>query len=365
MCSKKPPKPDPLIGEAARDNAALAREQHELAKEQLAWEKDRAIKQDPLIEKVVNQQIASGDANAARAESQWQIYRDLFAPIEERMVKDANEFDSPERKSRMAAEAGADVGRGYDAAADTNQRQMERMGINPNSGRFQAMNNEMSINRAKDTAGAMNKARRDTELLGMSQRQSAANFGRNMPNTGLAADSAALTGGSNAIGNLNAGNAARNASMNTAQNWFGGSQGANSSAANIMNAQYGNQLNAWSQHEQNKAASMSGLGSLAGMGAAMLMRKGGVIRNNRPHRPAYSKPRYNYAAGGLVRGPGTGTSDSIPAVIEGVQPARLSNGEAVLNAEAVQLVGEDFVHRINSVGLSSLPPRNQIPEGEG
>ncbi len=80
MCSSKPPKPDPLIGQAAMSNANLGREIAQVGREQLAWEKDRAAKQDPLLEKVVNQQIASVDANAARAESQWQIYRDLFAP---------------------------------------------------------------------------------------------------------------------------------------------------------------------------------------------------------------------------------------------------------------------------------------------
>jgi len=77
-----------------------------------------------------------GDANASRAESQWQIYRDLFAPVEARMVKDANEYDTPERKERMAAEAAADIARGYHGALESSQRAMERLGVNPNSGRF-------------------------------------------------------------------------------------------------------------------------------------------------------------------------------------------------------------------------------------
>jgi hypothetical protein len=109
MCSPKPPKPDPLIGQAAKQNADIAQQQLDVAREQLAWEKDRAKTQDPLIQKIVDQQIASGDANAARAESQWETYRKLFAPVEERMVQDANTFDSRERQERMAAEAAADV----------------------------------------------------------------------------------------------------------------------------------------------------------------------------------------------------------------------------------------------------------------
>ncbi len=117
MCSPKPPKPDPLIGQAAKQNADIAQQQLDVAREQLAWEKDRAKTQDPLIQKIVDQQIASGDANAARAESQWETYRKLFAPVEERMVQDANTFDSPERQERMAAEAVADVARGYQRSA--------------------------------------------------------------------------------------------------------------------------------------------------------------------------------------------------------------------------------------------------------
>lgn len=46
-----------------------------------------------------------------------------------------------------------------------------------------------------------------------------------------------------------------------------------------------------------------------------------------------------YATGGMVHGPGTGTSDSVPAL--------LSNGEFVHTAAAVNYYGPDFMHRIN------------------
>ena len=158
MCSPKPPKPDPLIGQAAKQNADIAQQQLDVAREQLAWEKDRAKTQDPLIQKIVDQQIASGDANAARAESQWETYRKLFAPVEERMVQDANTFDSRERQERMAAEAAADVARSYRGALEANQRAMERLGVNPSSGKYQSITNDINLGLARDSAGAMNKA---------------------------------------------------------------------------------------------------------------------------------------------------------------------------------------------------------------
>lgn len=385
MCSSKPPKPDPLIGHAAMSNAELAKEMAGVARDQLAWEKDRAAKQDPLIQKIVDQQIQSGDANADRAESQWQIYRDLFAPVEERVVKDANEFDSQERKDRMAAEAGADVARGYQGALKSNQRAMGRLGVNPNSGRFQALAQELNLGLAKETAGAMNKARRDTELQGMAMREGAAKFGRNMPNTGLAADAASLHAGDSATGNMATGAGIRNAGMNAAQNWFGGVTHANSSAGNLGLGQYQGQLNAWQQANQNSALGAAGLGSLFGqLGSAAIakkLRKGGVIKDYHAHGLAdlsslKTKPgdaEGDYAGGsfgggqirgGMIGGPGTGSSDSIAATIEGLQPIRLSNGEAELNAEAVEMLGEGFIHRINSAGLRGLKRQPEIINSE-
>lgn len=50
-----------------------------------------------------------------------------------------------------------------------------------------------------------------------------------------------------------------------------------------------------------------------------------------------------FARGGHIRGPGTGTSDSILA--------RLSNGEFVVKAAAVRNYGADFLHRINNMQI--------------
>jgi len=49
------------------------------------------------------------------------------------------------------------------------------------------------------------------------------------------------------------------------------------------------------------------------------------------------------ATGGQIRGPGTGTSDSILA--------RLSNGEFVMRAAAVRAYGPDFMHKLNGLQI--------------
>lgn len=267
-CSPDPPDPDPLIGQAAMSNAELSKEMAGVARDQLAWEKERAAKQDPMIAQIVNQQIQTGNTNSARADEQWNLYKQLYQPVEEKNVQDAMNFDSPARKEQMAAEAGADVTRSYGSAADQNMRTMAAMGINPNSGRFAGMANENSLAQARDTAGAMNKARRDTELQGMALRTGVAQLGRGLPSTGLAADSTALNAGNSAVGNMAAGSQIANANNMAAAQWFNGAVGGNNSAGSLMNNLYGGQLQAANMQQD----AMGGIGSLVGtLGSAGIM----------------------------------------------------------------------------------------------
>lgn len=72
------------------------------------------------------------------------------------------------------------------------------------------------------------------------------------------------------------------------------------------------------------------------------------------------RSKYRYASGGLVTGPGTGTSDSIPAM--------LSNGEAVMTAQAVNdwgamLSAMNVASGGNAIQVSNLPQRNDGMRG--
>jgi hypothetical protein len=60
------------------------------------------------------------------------------------------------------------------------------------------------------------------------------------------------------------------------------------------------------------------------------------------------KPKGLFASGGLVTGPGSGTSDSILA--------RISNGEYVVRASAVKTYGVDFLNALNNNSLQRSMP---------
>ncbi len=61
-----------------------------------------------------------------------------------------------------------------------------------------------------------------------------------------------------------------------------------------------------------------------------------------------------YAQAGVVVGPGTGTSDSIPAM--------LSNGEYVIRAASVQAVGTSFLDGINKMSAGGIATKYSIPK---
>lgn len=82
-----------------------------------------------------------------------------------------------------------------------------------------------------------------------------------------------------------------------------------------------------------------GAGYLAGT-ALGLWADGGPVPHENPHG---GLRRRNLDTGGPINGPGTETSDSIPALV--------SDGEYILNAEAVKLVGKKKLDAMNARGL--------------
>lgn len=76
-------------------------------------------------------------------------------------------------------------------------------------------------------------------------------------------------------------------------------------------------------------------GTASGSGRMGTFKTGGMIKDGRAFRDNYPK----YATGTILRGPGTGTSDSILA--------RVSNGEAITRARAVRYYGTQMMEDIN------------------
>lgn len=66
----------------------------------------------------------------------------------------------------------------------------------------------------------------------------------------------------------------------------------------------------------------------------------------------------NFADGGLIQGPGTGTSDSIPALAAG-KPAAVSNGEFLVPKQVVDALGVDFFEKLIEQYHTEVPQNGQ------
>lgn len=122
-------------------------------------------------------------------------------------------------------------------------------------------------------------------------------------------------------------------------------------------------FNAWA----TEANQPSALGSLAQLGMTYAMRNnradgglinyadGGMPMDDDPF-PGLTEPG-GYAdggmpmeeeemGGGMIRGPGDGVSDDVSAMTEEGEPINVSNGEYIIPADVVEILGEDFFENL-------------------
>ena len=117
---------------------------------------------------------AEGDANflSGVGRSEWDTYRQTFAPMERQAVGIA------QQGSQAAVdEAGLDASLAYGKSYDIMARDLGRMGINPNSGRFAGLAQKWALARSAAQAGAMTRARRTSRLDDFNRIMSLINVG--------------------------------------------------------------------------------------------------------------------------------------------------------------------------------------------
>ena len=260
------PAPDPLIGQAALKNAQLGEDWLTFARDQFKVGNIRQEELDALTESVIKQQMATQEDTNAWAREDRARTKTVFQPLQDEFINEARNYGSEERQAQAASEARADVVKAMDTQRQSNMRQMARMGINPNSGRFQEQTRLDNLNTALASAGAQNAARTQVRDKGLALKADAINIGSGLPSSAASAYGLGL----------NAGNAATGNAVQANGNWRGnvgimgqGMQGAMQGYANqgnILNSLYGNQVNAWAAQQQANATSAAGIGQLFGTG---------------------------------------------------------------------------------------------------
>jgi hypothetical protein len=257
---------DPQVGEAAKMQAKTGADWLDFSKTAYADSQVRQAVTDNLNNEVTSQQLADMRQASTRSDDQWDRYNTLFKPIEDRMVSDANSYDTPEAQAAAAATAKADVMANAGQVQQQNARQMASMGISPTSGRFAGVDRGNDLSTALAAAGAQNGAREQVKATGMALREGVANFGRG--NTATAAQQVSLgtQSGNSAVNNSLAADASSRANTNImAQGFQGAQQGYGGQASTLSNQRQQN-IAVQSGNQQADSANKAAIGGLAAAG---------------------------------------------------------------------------------------------------
>lgn len=204
----------------------------------------------------------------AQQDRTWMLgRRGILADTQDRMAKDAADFNGDDRAKELAGQATADVNAAFSNAQAQNGRAMARMGINPASGRAQSVGNQTAIAQAAALAGASTNARSAARNEGRALTDRVANSVAGYPAMGMQATGAGAGYGASGITIANTGLGGLNSGMAQAGN-MAGSMGAN--AASMYGAM-GSYKNGQDQLNQGESfgSILGGLGGLA-TGAAKL-----------------------------------------------------------------------------------------------
>ena len=180
--------------------------------------------------------------------------------LQDRMISDAEMFNSAAKQEEMAGNAIADVGLQAGIARESQARSLARMGVNPNSGKTLATANQMSMAEASAKAAAGNQARASARQEGYALTDRATNALSGYPTFGAQATNASAANG---LAGLTAANQASAGIMSGYDAIGVGAGRAGSTAGNL----YNQQMNAYLNGEQN--ASNETNGWLGAAGAAM------------------------------------------------------------------------------------------------
>lgn len=140
---------------------------------------------------------ASAEASKMQAEiskEQWERYKELYAPLESKMVQDATNYDSAENYARAAGEASALVGSQFGRAK---ARIGRTPGMDPSSAGYQHAMVGLDLAQAATDATQQNMARRQVADTAYTRKQTMLGMGKGLDSaaaSGLASVSAQQAG---------------------------------------------------------------------------------------------------------------------------------------------------------------------------
>lgn len=328
MGKPKAPAPPDYSGVAAA-NERSAELAYSLGKEQLQWAKDQYANDKVTYDKIVNGFLEDMDESSAAAAEDRAFYKQNFQPLEADLARDAQTYDTPERRAKEMGAAQAGVAQQFDAARDNAQKELEAYGIDPSSTRYAALDIGTRAAQAAAQAAAGTAASNRVEDTSRALRSEAINVGRGYPGQIAQSYSTASQAGSGAAGTTGQATTIGGQTMGTAPSYMGLGNQAVGQWGNTLNMSYNNQLDRWKANQSASSGWGSALGLIGGMaGKAFGLEDGGGVPDPREV--------------GAIPDDMSPSAGAIPDDV----PANLNVGEFVIPDDVVNWYGEKHMYSL-------------------
>jgi len=210
-----------------------------LGREQLQFARDQYAEMKPFATRLATSMADAQQEQMAQARDYYNYQRDTFRPVEQGLVRQAQEFDTEAYRQQLASKAMADAAKAFQGSQGVMMREATRRGVNPASGAFGAASNANAMGLAAMQAGSANQARQQAEQLGYARKLDVVGLGRGLAGASTAAYGGATGAGQAAGGTaMSAGNQ-RMTGMQQAGQTYGGILNSQTSAYNAGMAQQG------------------------------------------------------------------------------------------------------------------------------
>jgi len=336
MCCGDPP-PAPDLGPMADASIEAAKMAQQTSQEQLAWAREQDTMNRQTLQTVLDIQLPAMQEQAQSAREDRERWETMFRPMEDQYVKEAQEYDTPERREEYRAKALADVNTQFDASRRNALQRLESYGVDPSQTRSSALDIGVRTAQAAAQAGAATQSDIGVEGRGRAMREQAINLGRGERQLVGQQYAGAVGAGQAAIGGSTATTASGSQSMGTPGSWGNQALAGYGQGANIMTQGFGNEMQGWNAQQAQTAGMLQGIGNIVGGVAAMA--DGGPAMAINPNGGTDIEGEFSEVGDvDTGMGDGSGRDDNVPAL--------LSDGEYVIPADVVRAKGEEFFDRL-------------------
>ena len=267
---------------------------------------DQADAAAAVSKSVADKQIEAMNQNMGFAATDRARYEKTFIPLQDQAIAEAQGYDTSARREQAASQALADNQTQIEAQRQNTAAQLASLGVDPSQVMSTSLANQMGVAGAATGAMAANTSRWQVENTGRQLRASAIDMGNGLPaqsqsgyNVANAAGQGASNAANGAVGNYTTASGIgataagiRQSSLNTASSitgspmaWaslgnqsYGGASNGIMNSSSIQNQMYQNQMQAQQMKNDQSAATMNAIGSVASIAGMAMMAEGGTVQ---------------------------------------------------------------------------------------